>query len=144
MIVASLSIHFLIPHRKVEAEGGVMLRVSPQYLRFLLFKKKVYLFDCSRSYLWHVGSSFLTMGRTPALGGWSLGRWTTREVPPRYLLFFFIIVGFVIHWNESAMDKSFSPPDCTIVIKENHLGLRFRQIINCFPGSYAKFSKINE
>ena len=71
-----------------------MLRVSPQYLLFLFFKKKVYLFDCSRSYLRHVGSSFLTKGRTPALGGWSLGCWTTREVPPRYLLFFFYCSGF--------------------------------------------------
>ena len=65
-----------------------MLRVSPQYLLLFFFlKKNIYLFDCTSSGLRHVGSSFLTMGRTPALGGWRLSHWTTREVSPHHLLF---------------------------------------------------------
>ena len=47
------------------------------------FKKIIYLFGCTRSYLQHVGASTLTRikPRPPALEVLSLSHWTTREVP---------------------------------------------------------------
>lgn len=42
ILTASLSIHPLIPHRKVKAEIGAQLRVSPEYLLLIRSKKKVF------------------------------------------------------------------------------------------------------
>ena len=48
-----------------------------------LFKNLlIYLFDCSGSWLWHVGSSSWPglETRAPCIGSWSLSHWTTKEV----------------------------------------------------------------
>ena len=132
MIVASLSIQFPIPHRKGEAEAGVMLRVSPQYLLLFFFFKEKSLFIWLHQLLFAAcGIEFPNHGLNACTGGGVLAI----GPPGKSLLITFFL---------SEMKKSFSPPDSTIVIRENHLGLWFRQIIDCSPGSYGRFSKINE
>ena len=64
--------------------------------------KKIFIWLCRVScstrhlQLQHVGSSSLTKDRTlaPALGAWSLGHWTTREVP--VYLFYLFFMNFMI------------------------------------------------
>ena len=50
-----------------------------------------YLFSCTISQLWHVGSSSLTRAGTlaPALGAWSVSHWMTREVPASSFIYTF-------------------------------------------------------
>ena len=64
---------------------GPLLFLLFPFLNFgfrFLFKKK-YVFGCTGSQLWHVGSHSLTgnLG-PPALGAWDLSQQTTGEVPP--------------------------------------------------------------
>ena len=56
---------------------------------FLFSFLHIYLFGCTGSSLWHVGSSPLTEPRAPALGAQSLRHWTTGEIPHFYFLKFY-------------------------------------------------------
>ena len=79
MIVASLSIQFPIPHRKGEAEAGVMLRVSPQYLLLLYLTAPALVCD-----MWNrVSQPWVERLHWR----WGLSHWTTGEVPSHHLLF---------------------------------------------------------
>ena len=68
----------------------------------------IYLFGCTRSQLWclgsliflaarHVGSSSLTRNQTPALGAQSLSHQAEREVPHKFLM-----AGFLVEKREKT------------------------------------------
>ena len=56
---------------------------------FLFSFLHIYVFGCTGSSLWHVGSSPLTELWAPALGAQSLSHWTTGEIPHFYFLKFY-------------------------------------------------------
>ena len=71
------------------------LIISAFMLYLLIF---IYLFGCTWSQLWHVGSSDLTRGQTwalPALRWWSLSHWITREMLCYIFHVFFILSLFM-------------------------------------------------
>ena len=95
-------------------KSSVCVWEGQQAHRWFLLKKKMYLFDCARSYLQHVGLvSWLGIIFGPfALGAWSRSHWTTREVPivPRSMkpVLHTSMQAIILNnkWNESYQVKS--------------------------------------